>query len=133
MKSLTTSVFLGCSKTKKEEDLSAYIKNLHTTQVVIVKTNQFIVPITINLGNEDCYLVSPSVHYVKYALSEISNLRNKMVLGICKFLGAILSYSARVGKIDKTVYINNWLIASNPNIDLTSSEISALTLKLKNE
>jgi hypothetical protein len=107
---------------------SNYIDNVKTSMQVALFDNQ-ILPITINEQEEtqNSYVCSAYSHYIEYGKKELNHVKNKffrfLFLKSLKSLGKIL----KVGKIDKTVYVNNWLLSTNFYPPLEQEQIRTLT------
>ena len=110
-----------------------YIDNVKTSMQVLL-FDDHILPITINEQEEakNSYVCSAYSHYVDYGEKEISHVKNKFLRFILtksiRSLGKIL----KAGKIDKTVYVNNWLLSTNFYPPLKQEQITTLTSTLVN-
>ena len=108
-----------------------YIDNVKTSMQVAL-FDSHILPITINEQEEtqNSYVCSAYSHYVEYGEKEIEHVPNKFLRSILlksvRSLGKIL----RAGKIDKTVYVNNWLLSTNFYPSLKQEQIHTLTSAL---
>ncbi|MDE1465589.1 hypothetical protein [Spartinivicinus poritis] len=120
---------------EKNSDLSLgdYIENAKNIDVFTLNVNETIVPCTVNNNNKECYLVSPSVHYIKYAMDEISEMSNKLLLFTLKCIGKTIYLIGSFGCIDKAVHVNNWLISTNPNVRLDQDQVKLITKSIKDK
>lgn len=106
---------------------TAHVANA-PTRVAVARVDEHLLPVTINDGAErGCYVVSPYNHYVDYAREELVTLGEpaaEAALGMALHgLGGVL----RLGAIDKTVHVNNWLLSTNLYPKLTRAQIAAVT------
>ena len=106
---------------------SAFIDNARVEMRAAV-LDDIVLPIVISEpgeGNADA--CSPYSHYVQYTLEEIIKRNRNIpawVFGaVLGAFGAILKICA----IDKVVYLNNYLFATNPVQQLTPAQIRAMT------
>ncbi|HLI79888.1 MAG TPA: hypothetical protein VKV03_07890 [Candidatus Binataceae bacterium] len=69
-------------------------------------------------------------HYHQYSASEFArrfgSVRSLLLKPPRSLLGALF----RIGSIDRIVYVNNWLLTTNPNHGLASAQIAAVTRML---
>lgn len=84
-------------------------------------------PVVVNDGSEEtCYLLSPYAHYVKYMLIElrkISGVQARVLQGMVSLLGrACLPLG-----FNRCVSVNNWLMTTNPALQLTAAELTEVT------
>lgn len=99
--------------------------------VCIIKLNDKIIPMVINHGKPQiCSLTSPSSHFFLYGADEFKNHPSFSYRLLFKFIKG-LYHCTRLFKMDKTVQVNNWLIPTNPALDITPEDTQTLTEKLK--
>ncbi|KAF3362432.1 Uncharacterized protein PHSC3_001032 [Chlamydiales bacterium STE3] len=106
-----------------------YIDNIETRMHALM-IDSYVIPIAIVDDNyENSFVCSPFAHYVSYALENSKHffkqaVLRKIVCGLVKGLGKLL----RKGKINKIIYINNWLFPTDLYFkDLKDEHIEALT------
>jgi hypothetical protein len=112
--------------------VSAYIDNANV-KAKALKIDDTIVPLIIgNPKQKNADVCSPYSHYVRYTLEEIIK-RNKRIPKWL-FEAAIKSFGSilRACGIERVIYINNWLYATNPFQSLSSHQIQRLTNFLNN-
>ncbi len=110
----------------KAEDL---IENIHTEIRMIRVSNTLFFPVSVNSKvRTNTFVCSPYTAYALYAKDELKlKVPNKLlqlpILAVIKLMGLFL----KVGKIDKNIHINNFLLSTNPYQEWHGSEIEALT------
>ena len=107
-----------------------YIDNVTAAMFALI-VDGVVLPTVVAQGNySDSNVSSIYSHYVKYPLDELRRLQHQSLawgLKMCLLgLGVIL----KAGRVDRVVYVNNWLFATNPCPDLTSDQIAAITAAL---
>ena len=104
-----------------------YVDNICCQMFALLVDNQ-VIPIVIGRNQPDCSFVCSSYsHYVEYAIEELAKLNKP---GLERMLKALLSRTGayfKAGNIDKAVYVNNWLLTTNPCPSLSSEQIQAIT------
>lgn len=105
---------------------SAYIENVDTRLQVLID-GDLVMPVTVNDAQYgSCYVTSPYDHYVTYAAEELGMLDApgaKLPLGVALAgLGGLL----RLGRINKTVHVNNWMLSTNLYPALGGDRITAI-------
>lgn len=87
--------------------------------------------VSINDGNEradNCYVVSPLAAYGGYALAELQRLRRPCLAWPLKSLVVAVQGLLRMARLDKVVWVNNWLLSTNLYPEhLDPSELAQLT------
>jgi hypothetical protein len=85
------------------------------------------------LGNPDALnadICSPYTWYVRYVPSMIAN-RNGAIAGLGASLKALpMAVVLKLGDVDRVVYVNNWLLSTNPSSGLPAQLIPELTSRL---
>jgi len=90
-----------------------------------------VLPLVINkgrLGNSN--VCSPCAHYVEYALHEFSKrarILNRLASALAFPLGTVLNS----GLVERVVYVNNWLLSTNPNHGLSPGQVDAVSRHLR--
>jgi len=79
-------------------------------------------------GNSN--VCSAYAHYLEYALQEFARRYRRVPLGLLKAPSSLLGALLRSGSIDRIVFVNNWLLPTNPSHGLSSAQIGALTAYL---
>lgn len=103
------------------------IKNA-TADFALLKINNKIIPVTISdFIAENTYVCSIYTQYINYAAESLGVIKNSFfrklsylfLMGMGKFL--------KLGKIDKCIHVNNWLLPTNIYAPLSSDEIKDIT------
>jgi hypothetical protein len=90
-----------------------------------------VLPLVINDGTRGGSSVcSPYAHYLEYTLAELARRHPRLPPVALRALASPLAVLLRCGSIDRVVYVNNWLLATNPRPGLSAAEIEALTARL---
>lgn len=105
-----------------ENGPSYYIDNL-TSEMGLIVVNDKMIPFTINSKLASCYLVSVSAivnSYVKLELGlEGKSGWRSMLCSAIDLANPLL----RLTQVDRVVFINDWLLSTNPTIRLTDDEM----------
>ena len=72
-------------------------------------------------------VVSPRSHYADYTQEELRKRHPRIPAGLIDAGFAVLRASLALGSAERIVYVNNWLLATNPVADLSRDEIDAIT------
>jgi len=106
-----------------------YIKNVYNTQLMLVKVDDVIIPITISDFHPDnTYTVSPYSHYVSYGgFEEVKHLNNPPVEALIKFIMNPVAWYFRRAELDKVVFVNNYLLSTNLYPSVNSDQLSAVS------
>lgn len=104
-----------------------FIDNINTKMLAVTVDN-FILPITINNAEyENSYVCSPYTHYITYALEELRLIQNSFIRVTLKGVIRTLGKLFKIGKINKNVIVNNWLVSTNLYPPLTQHQIERIT------
>jgi hypothetical protein len=95
---------------------------------LVLALGEKLIPLVVNDGREeDCYLLSPYAHYVKYMLIELRKMQgNRAARALIPTL-AILGRLGRWLGFNQCVSVNNWLFTTNPALALSAEELRTLT------
>ncbi|MBE0683080.1 MAG: GNAT family N-acetyltransferase, partial [Anaerolineales bacterium] len=112
-----------------------YIRNVYNTQLMTVKIDDTIIPITVtDFHAQNTYTVSPYSHYVSYgAFEEVKHLNNPLAEFLVKLIMNPVAWYFRYAELDKVVFVNNYLLSTNlypsviPKGDSASGQLSALS------
>ena len=110
---------------------ATYIDNAHV-EMRAIGIGDIVLPIVVSVprrGNADA--CSPYSHYVEYTLEELIKRSKKMpkwlLTAILMSFGSVL----RMCEIDRVVYINNHLFATNPHQPLSYQQVCGITAYLQ--
>lgn len=104
-----------------------YVDNARVTMKAL-SIDDIVLPIVISEpGLENSDVCSPSTHYVSYTLEELVKRRPWIPRSI--FQGFLGAFGAAVSccELDRVVYVNNWLLTTNPHEPLTPEQLYELT------
>ena len=110
-----------------ERGPSHYLDNARV-RMEALRINGRILPIVVSERVADnsnvCSVFAHYHHYSAYEFARrFGTVRALMLKPARSLLGALF----RIGSIDRIVYVNNWLLTTNPNHGLESAQIGALT------
>ncbi|MFN8411729.1 MAG: hypothetical protein U0Z26_05025 [Anaerolineales bacterium] len=105
-----------------------YIKNVYNTQLMVIKVDDVIIPITVSdFHPNNTYTVSPYSHYVSYGgFEEVKHLNNPPVEALIKFIMNPVAWYFKQTELDKVVYVNNYLLSTNLYPSVNSEQLSAV-------
>ena len=107
-----------------------FFKNI-STDLRLLEIEGVFLPVTINEKVEpNAYVCSTYTHYILYALEEIKHLKSAILRSISKPFIHLFGKFLEKGKVDKTVFVNNWLLPTNLYPYLSQDQIKAATLFL---
>ncbi|MFM8875819.1 MAG: GNAT family N-acetyltransferase [Anaerolineae bacterium] len=110
-------------------DPQMYIRNVHNTQLMAVKVDETVIPITVtDFHPQNTYTVSPYSHYVSYgAFEEVKHLNNRLAEIVVKLVMTPVSWYFRYAELDKVVFVNNYLLSTNLYPSVNSDQLTALS------
>lgn len=82
-------------------------------------------------GRRPSYVTSPYSHYIRYAREELNKRDDRLRRPAIRVVLAAAGMVCRVSRFDHVVYVNNWLISTNPAPALTSGEAAAAIEELR--
>lgn len=106
---------------------TTFMENGGNLRTAVAVAGNSVVPLVVNDGGRDqCYLVSPYVHYVAYLIEETRKMRppvaSLVVRAALHALGSVMKALA----FDRAVSINNWLFTTSLEQALSSEELAAM-------
>ncbi len=107
---------------------------LDTADVAVkaIEVNGVVVPLVVNDGGSRTSDVwSPSAHYCQYTAHELGKRHPRVPQAVWRGLTRPLAAVLDAASIDRIVFVNNWLFATNPELPFSSAEISALIERLR--
>ncbi|MCU6795750.1 GNAT family N-acetyltransferase [Paenibacillus sp. WQ 127069] len=105
---------------------TAFIENV-TTELWVLLIDNIVIPFTVNDQEYDnCYVCSPYTHYVTYAKQELALLQQPVIETILAALLNTVGLGLRLGRINQTVHMNNWLLSTNLYVNLTSLQLTTI-------
>jgi hypothetical protein len=108
------------------DGVKTYVDNVNTT-LMLLMIDEYLLPMTINDGEyENSYVCSPYGQYILYAIEtlgkELSEWKKKKLTNLLNNFGKIL----KIGKINKLIFVNNWLFSTDIYPKLTEEHISKI-------
>lgn len=104
-----------------------YMDNAHVT-VTGIMVDDILMPLVLAERNyNDSNVCSIYTHYVKYALEKIDKLDNRLLAWLMKTCSLPFAMAMKAGRVDKVVYVNNWLFTTNPSPALSGRQVEAVT------
>jgi len=112
---------------------SFYVENANVS-IRALGIDRKILPLVVNAGTSHTSDVcSPYAHYLLYTVEEFRRHRSLVPAAVLRALalpfGALLSSTS----VDRVVFINNWLIATNPSPGLSCEQIREVTHRVLRE
>lgn len=107
-----------------------YIDNAHVEVKTIVVDNLVFPLVISSSGQSNADVCSPFSHYAAYTLEELIKRNKRMPPGLLRMAARAFGSLLKACHIDRVVYVNNWLWATNPHQPLSSRQICALTTYL---
>jgi hypothetical protein len=109
---------------------SAFIGNVVTGLYVLLIDDQ-IIPLTVNDKDyANSYVCSPYTHYVTYAKQELVLLQRRSLEAALAVLLNGVGIGLKIGRLNRTVHVNNWLLSTNLYVQLTAVQVKAIMLFL---
>ena len=108
----------------------SYVDNANVRMDALV-IDEKVLPLVISErveGNSN--VCSAYAHYFEYAFQELARRYRRVPFGLLKAPRSLLGALLRRGSIDRLVFVNNWLLSTNPSHGLSSAQIGALTAYL---
>jgi hypothetical protein len=108
----------------------AYVENANVRMKVLV-FDEKILPLVISdrvAGNSN--ICSPYAHYLEYAFEELARRHKRVPSRLLKAPRSLVAALLGNGSIDRVVFVNNWLLTTNPRHGLSSTQIATLSAYL---
>lgn len=107
-----------------------YVDNIDR-QMAALLVDDKVIPILIGRNETGCSFVCSSYsYYVEYAKEELATLDNPAAAWLLKTILSFAGARLKAGMIDKAIYVNNWLLTTNPYLKLSAEQIQAVTADL---
>lgn len=108
---------------------SYFISNVQT-QAMFLTINDLVFPCGLNNKEYDSsYVCSIYNGLVSYSVEESRKLNNPLMYFIIRLIASVLSGVLRAAKIDKNIYVNNYLLSTNLYPDWSGQGIEDFTSK----
>lgn len=109
-----------------------YIDNVNTA-LFAMTVGEHVLPVTVNSGyEENSYVCSPYAHFVEFGLVKMRSMVNPVVKASMTCILNMLGKLLKIGKVDKIVFVNNWLLSTDIHPPLNFREIQGIFTYLKN-
>ncbi|MFT3772323.1 MAG: hypothetical protein QM820_43565 [Minicystis sp.] len=110
----------------------AFLDNGGALRVGVAIAGGSVLPLVISDGKSDqCYLVSPYVHYVAYLIEEVKKMRPPVASLVVRAALHTFGAASRALAFDRVVSINNWLFTTSLLQSPTTEEIADLAVLLR--
>ncbi len=109
------------------EGATAYVENADV-QVMALTLDSLVLPLVVSEekpGNAD--VCSPYAHYVRYTLEEMAKRQSRAAHRVYRPILLAVGRALRASHLDNVVYVNNWLLSTNPYPDLSARQLGAVT------
>lgn len=101
-------------------------------KVMALMIDDVLMPLVLAERNyNDSNVCSIYTHYVKYAVEEIEKLDNRPLAWLLKACSLPFALILKAGRVDRAIYVNNWLFPTNPCPELSPGQVGAITSTLK--
>lgn len=104
-----------------------YIDNV-STDFRLLELEGLALPVTVNHSEPvNAYVCSPYCHYATYANEELRHLPSPILRAPLAVMVKLLAAVLRWSEIDRTIYVNNWLVSTNLYPNLTKAQLAEIT------
>jgi hypothetical protein len=104
-----------------------YLDNAHVRMEALLIDGKFLPIVISERAAANSNVCSIYAHYHEYAAHEFGRRFGRMPSLALAAPRSIFGALLRRGSIDRTVFVNNWLLTTNPSHGLSSAQIDALT------
>ncbi|RLT42087.1 MAG: GNAT family N-acetyltransferase [Chloroflexi bacterium] len=107
----------------------AYIRNVHNTELMVAQVGETLIPLTVtDFHADNSYICSPYSHYISYGgYEEVQRLDNPPAEALIRAALHPVAWYFRRARLDRVVYVNNWLLSTNLYPQLDEATIHALS------
>jgi hypothetical protein len=97
------------------------------TELYVLQIDGLVIPLTVNHKEySNSYVCSPYTHYVTYAIQELVLLQNRILEKVLAIFLTAIGMGLKLGRLNQTVHINNWLLSTNLCVELAPAQIQAI-------
>jgi hypothetical protein len=96
-------------------------------EMLVLTGDGLVLPLVVNEGkpgNSD--VCSPYAHFVSYTAQELSR-RSGVIPALLRMLVRAAQWLFQATRIDRVVYVNNWLLATSPDLDVSKDWLADVT------
>ena len=105
-----------------------YFDNVQGDMKILAIDNIWLIPVFVpKINRTNAYVASIYTHYISYCFDELKELKNKFWENAAKIILHILGFALKTAQIDKTVFINNWLLSTNLYTDFPAEYVNSIT------
>jgi hypothetical protein len=90
-----------------------FVSNINT-RMMVLRDGNVMMPVTINDAEVDNSYVCSLPTYARYAKDELGLIGNRAIEALTGKLLAGIEITLRLARLNKTVFVNNWLVSTNP-------------------
>lgn len=109
-----------------QQGASAFVDNADVLMLAIAVGGE-VMPLVVSdekPGNSD--VCSPYAHYVSYTLAEMARKRRILTRTISRPTVFCIGAALRAAHLDRVVYVNNWLLPTNPSPRLSAGDVGEI-------
>ncbi|MBN2866836.1 MAG: GNAT family N-acetyltransferase [Thiotrichales bacterium] len=119
--------------TLEELNICGGIRNVDT-QYQLIQIGEQLVPATLNYAEyHNSYVCSPYTAYISYAKDELSLLKRPLLENLLSGLMMVAGVFLKLGKLNQTLSINNWLVSTNLLPSWNPTDIAQATQRLSEQ
>jgi len=105
-----------------------YFDNVQGEMKILMIDDSWLIPVFVpKINPTNAYVASIYTHYISYCFDELKELKNKYLESAAKIILSILGFALKTAQIDRTVFINNWLLSTNLYTDFPAEYVGAIT------
>ncbi len=108
-----------------------FVDNAHIVMRVLEVDGQVIPIVLADPARLNADVVSPHAHYIRYTCEEMIRRHPRIPAWLMKGFFALWDLPIGQKWLDRVVYVNNWLIATNPAVRLSAAQVDAVTRYLR--
>lgn len=112
--------------------VGAFLDNAPGLSVELLRIGAQAVPVVASDGKgRRAALFSPRGHYLEYPIHEIARSSPRWTQGRLRAALSPLALLLRLGRIDRVVYVNHWLLVGGPTLRLDRGQLAELVADLR--
>ncbi|MBI3770738.1 MAG: GNAT family N-acetyltransferase [Deltaproteobacteria bacterium] len=113
-----------------QDGARSYVDNADVEMKALVVDGKVLPLVLAKAGGENSNVCSPYSHYVRYLAAERAMRHPRIPPFLFDAAGLPAGLTLKLGGIERVVYVNNWLLGTNPSPGLSSDQITRLTATL---
>lgn len=108
--------------------IEKYFDNVYGEMKILSVDEKWLLPVFVPKKNKtNAYVASIYSHYISYCFDELRELKSKSLEALARVVLGFLSIVLKTAQVDKTVFINNWLLSTNLYTDFPVEYIQEIT------